>query len=295
MTFNRSFDLMYSKLTVKDFKNLICSELNSIYPLKEILSIYSILLEHRVNISKVEAALYPEKVIESHQLLEDLKRLKKAEPVQYVLGIAPFRNLELKVTPDVLIPRPETEELVELIIHDPALNKGDNLQILDIGTGSGAIAIALKHEFPEADLYATDFSIQALQVAKANAEKYNLEIHWIHHDILKDPIEDLPQSVDIVVSNPPYVPESNIPLLHPNVTQYEPQSALFVPNHDPLLFYKKIIEIGSIILKTNGKLFFETFEEFQKSMKQAFKGFKYEDIQLHNDLNGKFRFLIASK
>lgn len=286
---------MDSKITIKDFKNLICSELNSIYPLNEILSIYSILLEQRLNISKVEVALYPEKEVPSYQLLEDLKRLKKAEPIQYILGVAPFRNLELKVTPDTLIPRPETEELVELILQDSALNKKDNLQILDIGTGSGAIAIALKKELPIADLYATDFSIQAFQVAQTNAEKYNLKIHWIHHDILKDPIEDLPQSVDVIVSNPPYIPESNAPLLHPNVTQYEPQSALFVPDHDPLLFYKRIIKIGSTILKPNGKLFFETFEELQDSIVQVLKVFNYKDFHFLKDLNEKPRFLIASK
>lgn len=285
---------MDSKLTVKDFKNLICSELNSIYSLKEIISIYSILLEYRVNISKVEATLYPEKVIESQQLLEDLKRLKKAEPIQYIIGVAPFRNLELGVTPDTLIPRPETEELVELIVSDPTLNKRNHLQILDIGTGTGAIAISLKQKFPEADLYATDFSIRALQVAKANAEKYSLKINWIHHDILRDPVEILPQSVDLIVSNPPYIPESNAPMLHANVTQYEPHSALFVPNYDPLLFYKRIIDIGSIILKPDGKLFFETFEESQDSMIQLLKGYKYKDVHFFNDINEKFRFLIAS-
>ena len=201
----------------------------------------------------------------------------------------------MKVTPDTLIPRPETEELVELILQDSALNKKDNLQILDIGTGSGAIAIALKKELPAADLYATDFSIQALQVAKANAEKYNLNIHWIHHDILKDPLEVFPQSVDVIVSNPPYIPESNAPLLHPNVTQYEPQSALFVPDHDPLLFYKRIIKIGSTILKPNGKLFFETFEELQDSIVQVLRVFNYKDFHFLKDLNEKPRFLIASK
>jgi len=285
---------MDSKLTVKDFKNLICRELNSIYSLKEILSIYSILLENRVNISKVEAALYPEKVIESQQLLEDLKRLKKAEPIQYIVGVAPFRNLELRVTPDTLIPRPETEELVELIVSDPTLNKRNHLQILDIGTGTGAIAISLKQKFPEADLYATDFSIRALQVAKANAEKYRLKVNWIHHDILRDPVEILPQSVDLIVSNPPYIPELNAPMLHPNVTQYEPHSALFVPNYDPLLFYKRIIDIGSIILKPDGKLFFETFEESQESMMQLLKSYKYKNVHFINDINEKFRFLIAS-
>lgn len=285
---------MDSKLTVKDFKNLICRELNSIYSLNEILSIYSILLENRVNISKVEAALYPEKVIESQQLLEDLKRLKKAEPIQYIIGVAPFRNMELRVTPDTLIPRPETEELVELIVSDPTLSKRNHLQILDIGTGTGAIAISLKQKFPEADLYATDFSTRALQVAKANAEKYRLKINWIHHDILRDPVDILPQSVDLIVSNPPYIPESNAPMLHANVTQYEPHSALFVPNYDPLLFYKRIIDIGSIILKPDGKLFFETFEESQDSMIQLLKGYKYKDVHFFNDINEKFRFLIAS-
>ncbi|HQQ20427.1 MAG TPA: peptide chain release factor N(5)-glutamine methyltransferase [Bacteroidales bacterium] len=285
---------MDSKLTVKDFKNLICRELNSIYSLKEILSIYSILLENRVNISKVEAALYPEKVIESQQLLEDLKRLKKAEPIQYIVGVAPFRNLELRVTPDTLIPRPETEELVELIVSDPTLNKRNHLQILDIGTGTGAIAISLKQKFPEADLYATDFSIRALQVAKANAEKYRLKVNWIHHDILRDPVEILPQSVDLIVSNPPYIPELNAPMLHANVTQYEPHSALFVPNYDPLLFYKRILDIGSIILKPDGKLFFETFEESQESMMQLLKSYKYKNVHFINDINEKFRFLIAS-
>lgn len=285
---------MDSKLTVKDFKNLICRELNSIYSFNEILSIYSILLQNRVNISKVEAALYPEKVIESQQLLEDLKRLKKAEPIQYIIGVAPFRNLELRVTPDTLIPRPETEELVELIVSDPTLNKRNHLQILDIGTGTGAIAISLKQKFPEADLYATDFSTRALQVAKANAEKYRLKINWIHHDILRDPINILPQSVDFIVSNPPYIPESNAPMLHANVTQYEPHSALFVPDHDTLCFYNRILEIGSIILKPDGKLFFETFEESQESMIQLFKSYKYKNVHFFNDINEKFRFLIAS-
>ena len=275
---------MDSKITIKDFKNLICSELNSIYPLNEILSIYSILLEQRLNISKVEVALYPEKEIPSYQLLEDLKRLKKAEPIQYILGVAPFRNLELKVTPDTLIPRPETEELVELILQDSALNKKDNLQILDIGTGSGCIAVTLAKETSNSNVVATDISEKALKIAQKNNEKLETNVKFLVGDLF-EPVKNM--SFDLIVSNPPYIPNGEA--IGPTVI-HEPEVALYGGNKG-LDFYERIIRESKNYINPHGLIAFEHANNTKAELAElALKYYPNAKVTQFQDLSKRDRF-----
>ncbi|MBP5709237.1 MAG: peptide chain release factor N(5)-glutamine methyltransferase, partial [Bacteroidales bacterium] len=182
--------------------------------------------------------------------------LKTGKPIQYIIGEAPFYGLTFKVTPDTLIPRQETEELVRHIITENVNFKGD---ILDIGTGTGCIAIALSVNMQNANLFASDFSREALEVAQTNAQSNNAKVFFIHDDILNTSIAG---SFDIIVSNPPYVLESEKRLMSVNVVDFEPPTALYVPDDTPLLFYEKIAEFASEHLKEKGKLYFEINEAF---------------------------------
>ena len=181
-----------------------------------------------------------------------LQRLLKHEPIQYITGEARFHGMEMKVTPDVLIPRPETDELVDIIVGDSG-NKED-LKVLDIATGSGCIAIALARNLPFAHVTATDISDGALKVARENASNLRANIDFIHADVFSWPPESC---FDIIVSNPPYVDESEKKKMEKNVLDYEPASALFVPDDNPLIYYKRIADIAVKSLSDNGRLYFE--------------------------------------
>lgn len=220
-----------------------------------------------------------------------LERLRHGEPLQYILGEASFYGMNLKVTPATLIPRPETEELVELIID---ANKGRrDLRVLDIGTGTGAIAIALSRnlEFPE--VTALDISHEALEVARENAAKLHAKIKFIEADIFSwQPSAD---SFDIIVSNPPYVMESEKNEMEKHVLDHEPHSALFVPDSDPLVFYRRIAEMGRDALSKDGQIYFEINPLCADELKMMMSRTGYSDVELHLDLSRKKRFLSAIK
>jgi release factor glutamine methyltransferase len=216
----------------------------------------------------------------------NLKKLKQGEPIQYVVGEVDFFGLQLRVNPSVLIPRPETEELVKLIITE---NNLPGTSILDIGTGSGCIAIALKKLRPQWKVSALDVSVNTLNTAEQNARLNEVMIQFEKCDILHS--YPLHGPFDIIVSNPPYVLDSDKFEMADQVLNHEPHQALFVPDADPLLFYRRILEIMPEVLKPEGKIYFEIHESKGNEMKQLVENFPVKNIHLHQDMQGKDRML----
>jgi release factor glutamine methyltransferase len=263
--------------------------LEKVYDKKEVESIAKIVLEHMgIDYNKV---LTKEKIeLDESNIfwLKEVKtRLLNHEPVQYILGYVNFYDLQINVSPDVLIPRQETEELVNLIIKE---NKRKSPRILDIGTGSGCIAISLKKNIPEAIVNACDISLAALEIANQNAVNNNVSIQFHEKDVLH--IADIPGHNDIVVSNPPYVTEEEKELMDKNVVDFEPAKALFVPNTDPLVFYLAIIELAARNLNKGGKLYLEINEARGNEVRKLLSAAGFQNIRVISDMNTKDR--IAS-
>ena len=273
--------------------NKITKELEPIYGKSETFALRNIILEEVLNIPKEKFLANPDMELNEEQekkLDETLDLLKKHKPIQYITGVTEFYGLKFKVNKNVLIPRPETEELVSLILKNDMKNK----TVLDIGTGSGCIAITIaKH--CGCKVFATDISERSLKTAKENAQLNNVDVNFIKHDILKEKeiiFENKKIKFDVIVSNPPYVTESEKQSMKKNVLDYEPSQALFVPDDKAVIFYDHIADFatknlnkgGSIYLEINSKFWYETIEVFKN------KGF--ENISLRRDLFGKRRFLI---
>lgn len=288
-------------MKLKKVKDLFQKELKDMYDKEEIDSFFYMLLESYLGLKRIQLALnpelsYPEK--ELYPIYDGLKKLKQNIPIQYIIGETEFYGLRFKVNTDVLIPRPETEELVEWIINQQSISKKDQFNILDIGTGSGCIAISLAKNLPNAKVYALDISKKALKVAKINA-KFNLaEVTFIEANIL-DPqtwnIELKKMKFDIIVSNPPYVREQEKEQMKDNVLKNEPHLALFVENNDPLQFYKAISQFAVNNLSQNGSLYFEINEYLGKQMKQLLNAFNFRMIELKQDIFGKDRMIKGIK
>jgi release factor glutamine methyltransferase len=235
---------------------------------------------------------------EEANLMDILNRLLKHEPMQYILGNGWFYGNKFIVTPDTLIPRSETEELVELILNTVANDKdlaGLNPKIIDIGTGSGCIAISLKLNLPYADVWALDKSSAALAIAKQNAKELNAQIQFIEDDILNINQAETVQVLDIIVSNPPYILENEQENMHENVLAFEPHQALFVANNQPLLFYEAIANYALKYLKTNGYLFFEINQQYGNQTVNMLQEKGFSDIKLLQDINGNDRMIWARK
>jgi release factor glutamine methyltransferase len=238
---------------------------------------------------------YPRQLSQREQILAwtTINRLKAGEPVQYVTGIADFYGLQLLVTPDVLIPRPETEELVEWMLEEMA--PGQELRVMDIGTGSGCIALALKHKRPEWTIEGCDVSTDALAIAKENAEKLELDLAFHQVDVLA-PAELFDKGVyNIVVSNPPYIPPSEKNQMGASTLAHEPDLALFVPEEDPLLFYRQIAETVAQALAPDGYLFFETNEFNTDQVVELLKKLGFTKVEARQDIRGKWRMVRARK
>lgn len=217
-----------------------------------------------------------------------LQRLLRHEPIQYITGEARFHGLELHVTPDVLIPRPETAELVDLIADD-ADNRSD-LKVLDIATGSGCIAVALARTLPFPQITALDISKEAIKVAEENARSLKTDINFILADIFTWKADE---TYDIIVSNPPYIDESEKASMESNVVDYEPHSALFVPDDDPLRFYRRIAILAGEALKKGGKLYFEINPRHADELSEMLKEHRFADVEIIKDSFGKDRFIRA--
>ncbi len=230
-----------------------------------------------------------EKEIEFQDLSSIIERLNQHEPLQYIFGKADFYGRKFKVNSSVLIPRPETELLVREVLKTKPISP----QILDIGTGSGCIAVTLNLEIPNSKVYAIDVSQLSLEVAKENSTKLRADVMFIHADFLNDKINLEP--VDLIVSNPPYVKETEKQLMKPNVQNYEPHLALFVPDNNPFLFYKVIASEGKSLLKSKGKIFIEINEEFGREVKDIFHSSGFKEIKIIKDLDGKDRIVIAQR
>lgn len=269
--------------------------LEEIYQEPEATSIAYALLGHVLNLSRLELSMQRHDLVphEAEEKTEKLiARLQKHEPLQYVLGTAHFYDLELTVTPAVLIPRPETEELVSLIIKENQHRK--DLHVLDIGTGSGCIALALAEYLHAEKVYGMDVSAEALEVAHGNGLKYGQPITWLHADVFVDKIAIKNHTLDILVSNPPYVLENEKPHMRRNVLDHEPHLALFVPDTDALRYYKQIAEVSKKLLKPGGKLYFEINEQFGDATVVMLQEKKFIEAQVMKDLFGKDRFVTAT-
>lgn len=222
---------------------------------------------------------------------EILERVLKGKPIQYVTGEAYFYGMDLMVTPDVLIPRVETQELVDFIVKK--YDGVSDLKILDVGTGSGCIAIALARNLPFAQVTGIDISEKALAVAKENGKKLKANVNWVKADVFNfSPAAD---SFDIIVSNPPYVMMSEQRDMEANVLEHEPWVALFVPDDDPLRFYRRIAKMGIDALKDGGTLWFELNAQLADETAKLVKSLGYEDVTLERDIAGKWRFIEAKK
>ncbi len=266
----------------------IKKELTGKYPAHEISSFIFWLFEAYLGWSKTQVLINENNPVAESSILKFLdaaKRLKKYEPIQYILGYTEFYGLRLAVNPSVLIPRPETEELVHLILQNETYK---NLSIIDLCTGSGCIALSLKKEFPDAQIMGLDIDKKAIETASGNALQLALEVEFICEDIFSF---KSPQKMDVIVSNPPYVCESEKQQMQPNVLDYEPAKALFVPDNNPLLFYKTIAGFASENLTENGTVYLEINEAFGNECSTLFMGNGFNSIDLYQDINGKNRML----
>ncbi|MGZ3755910.1 MAG: peptide chain release factor N(5)-glutamine methyltransferase [Mucilaginibacter sp.] len=286
--------------TIKDVFTTFQNSLSGLYDKHETEAITLLVINEVSKLSRSSIKAFPEKEVpaeQADQFESILAQLQTGKPVQYILGHTEFYGLDFLVNPSVLIPRPETEELVDwclMSIRKSGQSLQQELQILDIGTGSGCIAICLKKNLPGMPVSAVDISKEALQTAKSNADANDVKISFIQADILNlEPGSPLHTPWSFIVSNPPYVTLQDKELMHTNVTDFEPHTALFVPLNDPLLFYKAIADFAKNNLVANGLLFFEINESFGHETVKLLEDKGFIDIELRKDMSDKFRMIKA--
>jgi release factor glutamine methyltransferase len=283
-------------MLLKQYKKEFSEGLQAIFDEKEVESFFYIILEAFHDMKRVDLALNPNFELDSTQLLQwetVLAQLKEQKPIQYILGETEFYGLPFYVSEHTLIPRPETEELVEWIIVNSQNRKFANpLKILDIGTGSGCIGIALAKNIPKASVFAIDVSEKALAIAKRNAKRNGVEITLQTLNILD--VEDLTEKFDIIVSNPPYVRQLEKKEMLKNVLDYEPHLALFVADDDALVFYRKIAELACKHLTEKGQLYFEINQYLGKEMIALLEQYHFKNIELKKDIYGNDRMVSCS-
>lgn len=270
-------------MNLKELKDHFFKRLGDVYPVEEIQSFFYILCDSLLKYSRFEVSLNANTNIDSSievQFSNITERLLKQEPIQYILGETEFYGHTFKVNKYTLIPRPETEELVDWIIFQHK-HLDSNLKILDIGTGSGCIPISIAKELKQAKIYAVDISEGALKVAIQNAQYNNVEVSFKQVDILQT--KSLETEYDIIISNPPYVRELEKNEMKPNVLDYEPETALFVSNENPLMFYEKIAKLSLENLKAGGWLYFEINEYLPEEMENLLKDLGFLEIELKKD------------
>ena len=298
-------------MILKNFRTYFTDALKEIYPKTEIDTFFFLLIEEKINLQRVDTVMQPDFLIADANLSElkiILKRLQKEEPIQYILGNTEFYGLPFKVNKNTLIPRPETEELVEWVIKEvtelqsnnvakldtdviSTKNEEKTLSILDIGTGTGCIPISLAKNLNDVKISAIDVSSEALKVAQQNATLNNVDISFLEMDILET--KELPQQYNLIVSNPPYVRELEKVEISNNVLKSEPHLALFVEDDNPLIFYSKIADLAKNHLKEDGLLFFEINQYLGKETVAMLKQKGFNTIKLKKDLFGNDRMIKA--
>ncbi len=280
-------------MKIKEYRTHFIQELSPIYDAGEVESFFYLILEEKNQLKRIDLALNPDITFSNEEIQlwnSILEQLKKEIPIQYLLGKTSFYSLDFEVNSAVLIPRPETEELVEWIIKDGVFPRNDKkLKILDIGTGSGCIAISLAKNIPNTQVFAIDVSKKALATAKKNAEINEVYVTFIEKNILET--NDLEQQFDIIISNPPYVRELEKKEIKKNVLDNEPHLALFVEDNDALVFYKKIAELAQKNLSENGQLFFEINQYLGKEMLDLLEKMGFKNIELRKDIYGNDRMI----
>lgn len=279
-------------MSLQKLKTGFIENLKGIYPADEAGNLFNLAIENLtgINLRNNSTATFTPDGCFMKMWEEIEKRLQQSEPIQYILNEAWFYDIPFFVNQSVLIPRPETEELVDWIIKD---HRGkQDLSIFDIGTGSGCIPVILKRKMPQSEVSSCDISNEALLVARKNARKHKTEINFIQSDFLnKENWSSFPKS-DIIVSNPPYIPQKEKGLMHDNVVAHEPHLALFVEDGNPLIFYAAIAEAGKTLLKNNGMIYVEIFEGLGKETQLLFEGQGFSTV-LKKDMQGKDRFIKA--
>ena len=280
--------------TIKDIRPYLVRQLGGIYPAPEIGALSSIIIKSVFGISGLKHLALPEYPVTTKQakrIIDICAELRSGKPVQYILGETSFYNCVIRVNNETLIPRPETEELVDLIIRE---NRGTGHTILDVGTGTGCIAIALALNLPGSSITGIDISEGAIRLSRENARLNRVEITFMVADILNTEFKLLNQ-VDLIVSNPPYIPESGKKFLAKNVHDFEPGQALFVPDSDPLVYYRATVRISENILIPGGKLYFEINEEMGNQMVELLHSSGFSQIEIVKDINGKDRIIKGTK
>jgi len=280
-------------MNIKSLKTNFFTELQTIQEDSEIESFFFILTEFLHNLKRIDVSLHPDFEVSESDLEKwntIISELKNEKPIQYITGEAWFYGLRFEVNENTLIPRPETEELVEWIV-DGLKIKGKGQRVLDIGTGSGCIPIALKKEIPSAQVSAIDVSEKALEMARKNAINNDVEINFTHQNILET--ESLDEKYDIIVSNPPYVRNLEKQEIKKNVLDFEPHLALFVDDYDALLFYRKIAQLALKSLSPNGKLFFEINQYLGEETVELLTKLGFKNIELRKDFVGNDRMICC--
>lgn len=281
-------------MNILELKKQFQESLSEKYPLEEIQSFFNILSENYLNLSRIQIATNPEIEVSKSDLEKfqnALLRLRRYEPIQYIVGETEFYGLPIKVNNYTLIPRPETEELVSWVLDEISASSdaAENKTILDIGTGSGCIAISVAKHIKNANVSAIDISEEALKIARYNAEINAVNVSFLKTDVLK--ANSLKQNFDIIISNPPYVRELEKEQMQENVLKFEPNTALYVKNEDPLLFYRVISILAKKHLKPGGKLFFEINEYLSEELAALLKSKGFKDIEVKQDIFGKDRMV----
>ena len=280
--------------TIKDIKLYLATELESVYPSQEIEAIGRIITSHVTGYQKLYQIHDPSLIIteeEQNRIEEICRELKTGKPLQYITGETYFYDCLIKVNRSALIPRPETEELVDLIIRENRDFKG---KITDIGTGTGCIAIALSINLPLAEVTGTDISDDAIILARQNALLNKANVKFVKNNILGE-YEPAINKSDLIVSNPPYVRDSEKQFMNRNVLDFEPAGALFVDDSDPLLFYRAILKKAERMLLPKGKIYFEINEALGDEMVELLQFFNYRDVEKIKDLNGRDRIIKGRK
>lgn len=294
-------------MKVKEAKKWLMERLGTIYDDNESANIALLVLEDCIGFAGTEIMMNKEEEItvnQENKIGKYIERLLQHEPIQYIMNKSWFYGMELYVDKAVLIPRPETEELVDWVVKDMKASGIDvfpkeatdadvttQLKILDIGTGSGCIALALKKMLPKAEVWGCDTSEEALNVARRNGAALNIRVDFQGANFLDEAQQKFLPTVDIIVSNPPYIPLSDSTAMQQNVVGYEPHIALFVPNDDPLLFYKAIAHFARKRLYENGCIYLEIHEALGEGVISLFKAEGYQNVELRKDMQGKDRML----